>query len=114
MGLHFDRVSITNTNVSTSCQERSTSASSLNAYDSVFGYLRWYVMPSCQSFFFFYICKNLLYCHVVIVVGVCHPMYHTSTPMTSNFLPSSLNGSLPNVGQVSEMPLSSESSSQRP
>ena len=42
------------------------------------------------------------------------PMYHSSTPMTSNFLPSSLRGSLPNVGHVSETPFSRLSSSHRP
>jgi len=42
------------------------------------------------------------------------PMYHNSTPKMLNFVPSSLSGSLPNVGQVFETPLSRLSSSQRP
>lgn len=42
------------------------------------------------------------------------PMYHSSTPITSNFLPSSLNGSFPNVRQGLEMPLSRLSSSHSP
>lgn len=42
------------------------------------------------------------------------PMYHNSTPMTSNLVPSSLSGSLPNVGHVADTPFSRLSSSQRP
>ena len=42
------------------------------------------------------------------------PMVHSSTPMISNFSPSSLKGSLPNVRQELLMPFSNESSSHRP
>lgn len=42
------------------------------------------------------------------------PMNHISTPRTSNFLPSSLSGSFPNVGHESLIPFASPSSSQRP
>lgn len=34
------------------------------------------------------------------------PMYHISTPSTSNLCPSSLSGSLPNVGHCSDTPFS--------
>lgn len=47
-------------------------------------------------------------------VFVQAPMYHNSTPITSNFLPSSLSGSFPNVRQELEMPLSRLSSSHSP
>ena len=42
------------------------------------------------------------------------PTYHTSTSRTSNLDPSSLKGSLPNVGHVSLIPLSRVSSSHSP
>lgn len=42
------------------------------------------------------------------------PMYHTSTPRTFHFLPSSLSGSFPNVGHVSLTPLLRLSSSHSP
>jgi hypothetical protein len=42
------------------------------------------------------------------------PIYHTSTPSTSNLCPSSLRDSFPNVGHGSLIPRSSCSSSQRP
>ena len=42
------------------------------------------------------------------------PIYQSSTPITSNLVPSSLNGSLPKVGHGAETPCSRLSSSQRP
>jgi hypothetical protein len=42
------------------------------------------------------------------------PRVHSSTPMISNFSPSSLNGSFPNVGHELLTPFSNESSSHRP
>lgn len=42
------------------------------------------------------------------------PTYHNSTPNTSNFFPSSLNGSFPNVGHVSLTPLYKFASNHNP
>ena len=42
------------------------------------------------------------------------PKDQTSTPKTSNFSPSSLKGSFPNVGQELLIPFSNDASSQSP
>lgn len=50
----------------------------------------------------------------MMMKGHQEPIYQSSTPMTSNLVPSSLSGSLPKVGQDAETPFSRLSSSQRP
>lgn len=92
------------------------SQSQIRIVDSVY---RWVTRPRTQT-----VCPtrcplqttlNPTLSHSTQIQSLSHdPTYHNSTPSTSNFFPSSLNGSFPNVGHVSLTPLYRFASSHSP